>query len=152
VEGSPQASDDLTPDPVFEAWERLFRRFNRTHIQQNMIRSQDFRLRDGVSVNREKYSVSTDVLHPNCCDGQSLPGWGVYSVKVSDVMGLLKIENAEDYGLCLMHLPKPKCRAHSDIRVRVMSSGLESSATKPVREYFRIQLSRLMTIDLEAGA
>ncbi|MGZ7133881.1 MAG: hypothetical protein ACXVH4_04045 [Halobacteriota archaeon] len=119
------------------------------------MRSQDFRPLPGVSVNREKYSSGPeDAVHPDCCSGAVLPGWGVYYFRVSDVTAKSFAVQGDPnrYEFYVKHVPLETCKAHSEIHCRDAESGRDANPNRIIRNLFRIHLSRLITEQIKATA
>lgn len=121
------------------------------------LRSQYFRPLPGVSVNRQRYSdAPADVLHVNCAHRVLGAGWGILSFTVGAV------ENAEPfayeggerrYEFYLVHKPTESCKPHSEIYCRDAESKEDVTNPSPtIRNLFRVQLSRLINVVLDAAA
>jgi hypothetical protein len=153
VHRAPQHSDDRVPDAHFPAAELLYRRYSNTHVNGRQLRPQAIRPLPHASVNREKYSVPEDVLHPNCCDEKTYQNLGVFAFSVESVEAeALQLTNdARVFQFFLVHDPLKLCKAHSEIQCRELTTGdtLED-VPKTIRERLRVRISQRLNIVLKA--
>jgi hypothetical protein len=141
--GTPILGEDPLPDDSFLGPEMLYRRYNRSHIEQGLVRPQDFG-QFPYSANRQALSDIDHVLHPNCCDGFDATGWGVYGFRVADVTAEIFTVDSDErtFAFFLKHVPLPKCYAHSEVHCKDAASGRESMPPKSVRNKLKIYLTQ----------
>src|ERR1700719_3729311 len=112
--GHPQYRDGQAEDQNFEEDELLYRRYKAEHFQGEQILPSAFRF-PRQSVNRQKYSQPDDVLHPDCCNGESFEGWGVLECLSSDLPTPIDGGNGVIFSFAPVHRPSECCYAHTEI-------------------------------------
>ena len=132
------------PDEVFPQLEALYRRFNpEEHLINDVLSPLAFNFPQ-QSVNRGKYSRSTDVLHKDCCDGKELTGWRVAGILVRDLPATLTAGDGRVFRFSMRHTPKTCCFPHSEMWCNLddATSSAYEKPPKSVRETFRAHLAQ----------
>lgn len=137
-------------DQVFDSGELLYRRYARQHFVDGQLLPAAFRF-PGPSFNRQKYSVADDVLHPDCCDGNNLDGYGILECSATDLPTPINGDDGKEFNFAPVHRPCPCCYAHTEVWC-VLDGEPVDQPSKAVREKFRVGLARKMAVRKEASA
>jgi hypothetical protein len=145
--GSKSAVRDFAGD------ELLYRRYSREHFVNGKLLPAAFRFAEtsGPSFNRSAFSKPEDVLHPDCCGGQRLLHYGILQCAVSDLPSPLIAEaEGTPYFFSPRHKPEPTCYAHTEVWCRRARAEIKEGPLQPpkaIRERFRIELAKVLTIN-----
>jgi hypothetical protein len=148
-EGHPRYANGSVEDPVFVDGEKLFRRYLREHFLDQQLLPSAFQF-PRQSFNREKYSTPEDVLHPDCCNGKKLKDWGVLECPATDLPTPIKGPENREFHFKAEHRPWACCYAHTEVTCR--ENQTEKSPSPKVKELFRIELARRMSVRIVARA
>jgi hypothetical protein len=105
------------PQQIFPPDELLYRRFLPGSIVNGVLAAVGFKFEDhsGHSFNRSSFSIPTDVLEPDCCDGEHLVECKVLDVPVSAIPTEIGLSDDVIYKFRMKHVPSPCCYAHSEL-------------------------------------
>lgn len=128
----------------FDLKERLFRRFESTHLVDGEIYPASIPVLD-LSVNRELFSRPEDILRPNYLD------WGVYAFMVEDIPSpIVTNENTKNetiYTFRIEHAPDPDNYSHSEVRTyKNERRARKKISSKAVKMKFRFKLREKIRI------
>ena len=139
---------ELGEDQEFEAGELLYRRYSLEFVNAGQLLPSVFNF-PRPSFTRAKYSKPEDVLHPDCCGGKVLEGYGILSCSATDLPTPFKSGDNRDFHFSPVHNPEECCYAHTEIRCAV--NGVEvQQPSKLVKERFRVELALKMTMHTAA--
>lgn len=141
-------ADGEGADQTFGDGELLYRRYLRQHFTGDRLLPAAFRVRR-PSFNRQKYSEPEDVLHSDCCDGQSHEGYGVLECSATDLPTPIEGADQRVFHFSAVHQPCECCYAHTEIWC-VSAGEPVDEPSKSVREAFRIKLALKMIVRKEA--
>lgn len=140
-------SNGRAEDPEFMAAEKLFRRYRQEHYVDGTLSGVALRLREPLSLNREKYSEAEDVLFSPI---DEFAGWGVFSVRVQDIPVVLPDEGPQ-YRFAPKHVPLDENYSHSEIWCdRMEPTGRYVEPNPSVRKLFRTIISQRATREIQA--
>jgi hypothetical protein len=134
-------------DQDFQATEKLFRRYTRSHYINGQFSNTGFAFTSPQSINRQKYSEPADALFSEM---DEFANWGVLSFKVEDLPDFFPPDNPQ-YSFFPKHVPMHDNYAHSE----VWCSGQPATAeyvkpSKQVRKLFRTALSQRIVVEIAA--
>ena len=143
----------LKPDPSFENDEKLFRRVDEQHIQNNRVMGNALEeIREqhpSCSFNREKYSLPEQVLDPSRPEQNriaylvagNLPKPELYPLDPS-------VPQAQKvlYAFRLIHLPEENNYSHTEAQVTKRGQDATKVGSKSVRRELREALAEKMTV------
>ena len=120
-------------DPSFDSTERLFLRFSSmTEDGYVAAASVGYPGSDGLSCNRERYSLPEDVLFP------AWPDHGIAAIDVERVLGF--------YNLDVRHDPLPENYAHALVITVCLPEATHVQPTQAVKKKARLEVSRLLAV------
>jgi hypothetical protein len=149
--GHPRYRNDEPVDQVFDDGELLYRRYRREHFYNQQLLPAAFRF-PRQSFNREKFSTPEDVLHPDCCEGNKLEGWGVLQCSSSDLPTPLDGSDGRRFEFKPIHRPQECCYAHAEVWCKVAEGEFVDEPSPKVKETFRVRLAQRMTVRIQATA
>ena len=110
-------TNNREPDQQFDDQENLYRRIPNNACVNGILSPIALKFDDdsGQSFNRSRYSIPSDVLEPECCDGKQIIQHDVYSMKASCLPFKIPASGEPAYAFQMKHVPKPTCYAHSEL-------------------------------------
>jgi hypothetical protein len=147
--GHPQYQNGDPPDQVFTGGELLYRRYMADHFQNQQLLPAAFQF-PHQSFNREKYSAPEDVLHPECCDGKKLDGWGVLECSATNLPTPIEGPDGRTFQFEPIHKPYPCCYAHTEIWCKTAEGEFADKPSPKVKETFRVKLAQRMAVRKQA--
>jgi hypothetical protein len=141
--------------PDFEGEELLYRRYSIDHFRNGGLLPAALKFPEdsGPSFNRSRFSQAEHVLHPDCCLGKILHGWGVLECSVRAVPSPITSYDGRSFMFFPVHMPKRTCYAHSEVWSKEIDSTADAYQKPPssVRETFRVLLSRALNVKIPAS-
>jgi len=135
-------------DPEFLPAEKLFRRYQRTHIVDGVFTGVGLSFGDAPSVNRGKYSEAGDVLFSETGE---FAGWGALSWQVQQIPTSLPEPPAQHrFTIGPRHVPLEDNYAHSEIHCARVNTEAYCEPDKGIRKILRATLGQRATIEVEA--
>ncbi len=135
-------------DPEFLPAEKLFRRYQRTHIVDGVFTGVGLSFDDAPSVNRGKYSEAGDVLFS---ETEEFAGWGALSWQVQQIPTSLPEPPAQPrFTIDPQHVPLEDNYAHSEIHSARVNTDAYCEPDKGIRKSLRATLGQRATIEIEA--
>jgi hypothetical protein len=135
-------------DQIFDANEKLFRRYTRAHYVNGQFSNTGFAFNSPQSVNRQKYSELADALFSETDD---FANWGVLSFKVGDLPVLFP-PDAPRYSFYPRHVPMEDNYAHSEVWCdSIPATGGYVKPSSGTRKLFRTVLSQRVVVEIVAA-
>lgn len=147
--GHPRYRNSDPDDHVFNDGELLYRRYKTEHFQNQQLLPSAFKF-PRRSFNREKYSTPEDVLHPECCNGKKLEGWGVLECSSTNLPTPIDGPDGKTFRFEPIHKPLECCYAHTELWCRTTEGEFVDQPSPKVKETFRVRLAQRMTVRKEA--
>jgi hypothetical protein len=146
--GHPRYQNSDCEDPVFTEGELLYRRYKAEHFHNRQLLPAAFKF-PHQSFNREKYSSPEDVLHPDCCDGKMLGGWGVLECSSTNLPTPVVGQDGKVFHFEPVHKPTECCYAHTEVWCKSGGQPVDQPSPK-VKETFRVKLAQQMAVRIQA--
>jgi hypothetical protein len=136
-------------DPEFLPAEKLFRRYQRTHIVDGVFTGVGLSFEDAPSVNRGKYSEAADVLFSEA--EEEFAGWGVLSWQVQQIpTSLPEPPEQPRFTIGPKHVPLENNYAHSEVHSARVNTEAYCEPDKGIRKILRATLGQRAIIEIEA--
>jgi hypothetical protein len=147
--GHPRYQNGDPDDQVFSDGELLYRRYRAEHFLEQKLLPSAFTF-PRQSFNRAKYSMPEDVLHPECCHGKELAGWGILECSSTNLPTPIGGTDGRAFQFEAVHQPLECCYAHTEIWCKTGEGGVIDQPSPKVKEAFRVRLAQMMTIRKQA--
>jgi hypothetical protein len=148
--GHPRYQNGDHEDQVFNEGELLYRRYKTEHFQNQQLLPAAFKF-PRQSFNREKYSTPEDALHPDCCDGRKLEGWGVLECSSTNLPTPIDGPDGKRFQFEPIHKPLECCYAHTELWCKAAEGEFVDLPSPKVKETFRVRLAQRMMIRIQAA-
>jgi hypothetical protein len=136
-------------DPEFLPAEKLFRRYQRTHIVDGVFTGVGLSFEEAPSVNRAKYGESGDVLFSEA--EEEFAGWGVLSWEVRQIPTPQPGPPEQPrFTIVPKHVPLENNYAHSEIHCARVATEAYCEPDKGIRKILRATLGQRATIEIDA--
>ena len=134
-------------DQIFDASEKLFRRYTRAHYVNGQFSNTGFAFASPQSVNRQKYGELGDALFS---ETNEFSNWGVLSFRTMDLPSSFPTENPR-YHFFPRHVPMEDNYAHSEVWCdSIPATGGYIKPSAGTRKMFRTVLSQRIVVEIVA--